>query len=105
MINLFLAGLILGAAYIYARNLWFSISLHLFWNFIQGPILGFNVSGMNMDTLIVFNSKGSDLITGGDFGFEGSIICTILELISLIGILYYFRRKNTSQPEKVMAIL
>lgn len=95
MINLFLAGLTLGAAYIYTRNLWFPISLHLFWNFIQGPILGFNVSGMKLDTLIVFNSKGSDLITGGDFGFEGSILCTILELISFIGILYYFRRKET----------
>ncbi len=105
MINLFLAGLTLGAAYIYTRNLWFPISMHLFWNFIQGPILGFNVSGLNLDSLLVLDISGRTIITGGDFGFEGSILCTILELISLIGILYYFRKKNTSQPEKVMATL
>ncbi|MCP4762135.1 MAG: CPBP family intramembrane metalloprotease [archaeon] len=105
IINLFLAGLIFGAAYIYTRNLWLPISLHLFWNFIQGSILGFNVSGLNLDSLLVLDISGRTIITGGDFGFEGSILCTILELISFIGILYYFRRKNTSQPEKVMATL
>ena len=44
-INLLLAGVLLGAAYIYTRNLWFAIGLHWFWNWLQGPILGFEVSG------------------------------------------------------------
>lgn len=100
--NLFLAGLTLGAAYIYTRNLWFPISLHLFWNFIQGPILGFNVSGKKLDSLFVLNINGSEIINGGDFGFEGSILCTILELISFIGLLYYFRRKETLLQKEVI---
>ena len=45
LLNLTLAGVLLGVVYIYTRNLWFPIFLHLFWNFIQGPILGYEVSG------------------------------------------------------------
>ena len=40
MLNLLLAGMLLGASYLYTRNLCFPISLHLFWNWIQGPIWG-----------------------------------------------------------------
>ena len=50
-LNLFLAGVLLGASYIFTKNLWFPISLHLFWNFIQGTILGFPVSGEYSDSL------------------------------------------------------
>ena len=50
MLNLLLAGMLLGASYLYTRNLCFPISLHLFWNWIQGPILGYQVSGNNFTT-------------------------------------------------------
>jgi membrane protease YdiL (CAAX protease family) len=39
------AGLLLGAAYIYAKNLWFPIAIHFAWNFTQSAIFGANVSG------------------------------------------------------------
>ena len=39
MLNLVLGGLLLGASYLYTRNLWFPVSLHFFWNWIQGPYL------------------------------------------------------------------
>lgn len=46
-IGLFIAGLFFGLAYIYTKTLWFPIALHFSWNFFQGTIFGFNVSGKN----------------------------------------------------------
>lgn len=98
MINLFLAGLLLGASYMYTRNLWFPISLHLFWNFIQGPVLGFNVSGTNTgSSVFILNYPVKDSLNGGDFGFEGSILCSILSIIATISIIAYYEIKNKKQ--------
>lgn len=82
-INLIIAGLALGIAYIYTKNLWFPIFMHVSWNYFQGPIFGFEVSGMNTNSIIDQNIIGSDLITGGKFGFEGSILLSFL-LIGMI---------------------
>lgn len=83
LLNIFLAGILLGATYIYTKNLWYPISLHLFWNFLQGPILGFPVSGMENGIIPMIKLKigSSSILTGGSFGFEGSITCTILLII------------------------
>jgi hypothetical protein len=92
-VNLFLAGLLLGANYIYTRNLWFSFFLHLSWNFFQGPILGFRVSGLVFPSLLVPETKGDLFITGGDFGLEGSILTTVTAFITLFLIIWAFERK------------
>lgn len=88
--NLFLAGLLLGINYIYSRNLWFSFLFHLSWNFFQGPILGFRVSGLSLPPLLVAEPKGDLFITGGEFGLEGSILITIVSVITLcvLGLVY-----------------
>jgi membrane protease YdiL (CAAX protease family) len=82
--NLFLAGVLLGINYIYTRNLWFSMSLHLSWNFFQGPLLGSHVSGLSLPTLLQTEMKGDWLITGGEFGLEGSVLNTALSLIAIL---------------------
>ncbi len=88
LINLFLAGVMLGAAFLYTHNLWFPISLHLAWNWIQGPVLGYEVSGTKMfPTLLTLELPEENLINGGAFGFEGSIICSILMIISIFVII------------------
>ena len=94
MLNLFIAGLLLGSAYIFTKNLWFPISLHLFWNFLQGPIFGYSVSGNNMDSLLTIKTIGNTTINGGEFGFEGSILCTIICVISIASIMIYYNRKT-----------
>jgi len=91
--NLFLAGVLLGINYIYTRNLWFSISLHLSWNFFQGPLLGSHVSGLTMPTLLQAEMKGDWLITGGEFGLEGSVLNTALSLIAILILAMAFERK------------
>lgn len=98
--NLFLAGILLGINYIYTRNLWFSICLHLSWNFFQGPLLGSHVSGLSMPTLLQTEMKGDWLITGGEFGFEGSVLNTGLSLITILVLALAFERKynNNNVP-------
>jgi len=94
-VNIVLAGLMLGAVYLYTRNLWFPISLHLFWNFIQGPVLGYPVSGNSEGMYSVLNTDISTdyLMNGGQFGFEGSLICTIL-LVLLVAAMISVCEKN-----------
>jgi uncharacterized protein len=93
--NIFLAGILLGAAYIYTRNLWFPISLHLFWNFIQGPVLGYEVSGTTSNGIFKVVDTGSQLINGGTFGFEGSLICTLLMIPAIILVVWHQQRRTT----------
>lgn len=79
------AGLLLGAAYIYSRNLWFPIAIHFAWNFTQSAIFGANVSGNAISkTLITSKIEGAEWFTGGQFGPEGSIQATIFCLIATI---------------------
>jgi len=89
LFNLFLAGLFLGIYCIHRKNLWFPIGAHFTWNYFQGPVLGFEVSGNEVNSLFIQRLDGSDLITGGQFGFEGSIILTTF---MIIGIIYLDRR-------------
>ncbi|MCZ4693131.1 CPBP family intramembrane metalloprotease [Ancylomarina euxinus] len=93
--NLFIAGILLGSTYIYTRNLWFPISLHLFWNFIQGCVFDYNVSGLNVSSVFKFNILIKNSFNGGDFGFEGSWLCTLLSSITILVIIYYYKRQNT----------
>jgi len=99
--NLLLAGILLGASYIYTKNLWFPISLHLFWNFLQGPIFGYSVSGQNIKSLFSVELVGNETLNGGEFGFEGSLLCTIMLIVSIASIMVYYRK----QELKTVAIL
>ena len=92
-INILLAGILLGSSYIYTRNLCFPISLHWFWNWIQGPVLGYEVSGNKFcDGLLTLHLPEANLINGGAFGFEGSVLCTVLLVVGTGVILKMFKK-------------
>lgn len=96
MLNLVLAGMLLGVSYLYTRNLWFPISLHLFWNWIQGSVLGYEVSGNQFGgSLLKLQLSNQTMINGGAFGFEGSIVCTVLELILIGSLIWWFEKSLT----------
>ncbi len=95
IVNLILAGILLGSTYIFTKNIWFPVSLHLFWNFFQGPIIGYAVSGQKIASLYNIKLAGNNYINGGDFGFEGSIICTALVVITIVFIFRYFYNKTS----------
>lgn len=83
------AGLLLGAAYMLSRNLWFPIAIHLSWNFAQRSIYGALVSGdAGSNSLIKSNIEGARWFTGGSFGPEGAVqtvvFCVIVAIIMLV---------------------
>ena len=72
------AGLLLGMAYAWTRSLWFCMGLHAAWNFTQGPLLGIRVSGFDVDGLLESHTQGPELISGGAFGAEASILTVVI---------------------------
>ena len=89
------AGLLLAAAYIYSRNLWFPIAIHFAWNFTQSAIFGANVSGKSVTkTLITSKISGADWFTGGQFGPEGSVQATLFCLTATIILLILSHRQK-----------
>ena len=94
-LNILLAGILIGSTYIYTRNLWFAIALHLFWNWIQGPILGYQVSGNNFTTsMLTLRMPEENVLNGGAFGFEGSLICTVLMIVFTILIVWWGEKRE-----------
>ena len=72
------AGVLLGAAYKWAGTLWFPIGIHWAWNFAQGNIFGFAVSGEEAgDSILQAAVSGPDWLTGGTFGAEASVIAAV----------------------------
>ncbi len=97
-VNILLAGCLLGASFLYTRNLCFPVVLHWFWNWLQGPVLGYEVSGMDSgETLLTLRLTGSDLLTGGSFGFEGSLLCTVLLVVGTLAIIGYYERRGRKE--------
>lgn len=90
-----MAGFMLGAAFIYSRNLWFPIALHFAWNFTQSGIYGAITSG-NEKTNSLLNAKiqGPEFITGGEFGPEGSIQAILFCALGAIILLALSRKQN-----------
>ena len=88
--NIFLAGIFLGASYVFTKNLWFPIALHFSWNFFQS-MFGFRVSGMDFYSIIDFNILENNSLNGGEFGFESSILSLFIITVSTIFIWKHFK--------------
>ena len=88
LLNIFLFGLFAGVYVLKRGNIWGIGALHASWNFAQGSVLGFNVSGISPGTSIFnFNTvDGMDRLNGGNFGPEGGLFVTLV-LFAALGIL------------------
>lgn len=95
-IGLFIAGIFFGLVYIYTRSLWFPIALHFSWNFFQGTIFGFNVSGIDTYSLIVIKQNTLNIWNGGNFGFEASILSICLQLFAIGIVMIIFKNRLTT---------
>ena len=93
MSELFAAGFILGISYTFTKNLWFPTFFHFGWNFFQG-LFGFEISGLNVDSWKVLAHENSgqvpDIISGGSFGIEGSVISLTLTILGTYAIYRYY---------------
>ncbi len=98
--NTVLAGLWFSVAYLKTRDLWFVWGIHLMWNWIQGSILGIEVSGLTNITsspLLKEIDSGPVWLTGSTYGIEGGVVCTIAIIVSTAAI--YFLPIAKPDPE------
>lgn len=73
------AGLLLSAAYLVTRRLWICIGFHMAWNYFQSAVFSGIVSGVASDPgLFRATIEGPELLTGGSFGMEHSIVALLL---------------------------
>jgi membrane protease YdiL (CAAX protease family) len=89
------AGLLLGAAYKWSGTLWLPIGIHWAWNFAQGNIFGFAVSGNQAgDSIIVSQVDGPAWLTGGAFGAEASVIAVVVGALASAWFIWQVSRRN-----------
>jgi len=81
--NLTLGGILMSLLYLKYQSLYVPIGFHWLWNYFQGNILGFGVSGTDVLGLLQINIEGPDWITGGYFGLEGSLLTGLLLAIAI----------------------
>jgi uncharacterized protein len=98
ILGLIAAGLFLAYAYVITRQLWLPIGLHIGWNFFEGNVFGFPVSGLETFKLITLRVHGPELWTGGAFGPEAGLIvfpALLLGLGLMAGYVYTLRERLT----------
>jgi membrane protease YdiL (CAAX protease family) len=91
-LNLFLAGLFLGLGYVLTGDLALPIGLHITWNFFEGSVFGFPVSGANAGaTFIAIQQGGPAPLTGGEFGPEAGLIGILALVLGAVFIFLWVR--------------
>ncbi len=90
-VGIFFAGLFLAYGYLRTGQLWLSIGLHLGWNFFEGVIFGFPVSGLDIYRLARISVTGPELWTGGAFGPEAGFV-VLPALLLGAGLVYGYSR-------------
>ena len=103
LLNIFLVGVLFSLMVYATGSLWLAAAANGAWNFLQGPIFGQSVSGATgSGSFFRFEAVGqSDLVLGGNFGPEGSLVTVV---IMLLGIGFYFwqwQRQAHSAPAEV----
>ncbi len=95
-INIFLFGITMSLIYILSKeNLLLTTTVHAFWNFISGIVMGGLVSGITFPKIYLkLNANKNDIISGGSFGIEGSLITTALFLILILMLNPHVKRVN-----------
>jgi len=93
--GIFFAALFLAYGYIRTRQLWLPIGIHIGWNFFEGAVFGFPVSGNEIYSLIRHQVTGPELWTGGPYGPEAGLI--ILPVLAVGMALVYAYTRNIRQ--------
>ncbi|MNZ70653.1 CAAX amino terminal protease self- immunity [compost metagenome] len=84
LLNILLVGVLFALARELTQGLWFPIGFHFTWNLFQGSVFGFAVSGTDSGGFMTVAPQGSVILSGGSFGAEGSLVTTIIMIISCV---------------------
>jgi uncharacterized protein len=92
-----LGGIAYGIAFAATRSIWLPFGLHAAWNYLQGPVLGFALSGGKplRGTFLLQESVGPVWFTGGEYGPEGGMLGVLGRIVVLLGLLALITRRRT----------
>jgi len=90
-----LGGVMYTYAFIYAGNIWAPLGIHFGWNYIQSYLYGFTTSGIEFNSILKIEISGNDLITGGEYGPEGSILIIPIRILVIVMIWYFYKYRHT----------
>ncbi len=93
------AGVMLGAAFLWRRSIWFVVGLHFTWNTTE-QLLGVPVSGHTPESLFSADVHGSALLTGGEFGLETSIVPMVIGLLIAVPMFVLAHRRGGLLPRR-----
>jgi hypothetical protein len=101
--NTILAGVWLAIAYVRTRSLWLPLGVHWAWNWALGWFFGIPISGATLvsNTLLKATDVGPEWLTGGRYGIEGGIACTVAMVISTVFLWRTPWLKATPELEKL----
>jgi membrane protease YdiL (CAAX protease family) len=86
-----LGGIMYAIAFLGTGRIWLPLGLHVTWNLVQGPILGFPVSGLKMGGMLQLSPLPQTLLGGGSYGPEASIVGVLFRFV-VIGLLLVWLR-------------
>lgn len=88
LLNIFLAGVLLSAAYLRTRSLWFATAVHVGWNWTMASLFDLPVSGLGFFNTPLYDvaETGPDWMTGGPFGPEGGLGATVAFALALVAV-------------------
>jgi uncharacterized protein len=104
LLDLVAAGLLLAWGYLATGRLWLPIALHWSWNFAQGPLFGFPVSGLQSPAVLAVDATGADWLTGGGFGPEAGLVGLLAEVVGAAIILGWRRAGGSHRATIVTAL-
>ena len=88
-------GFLMGLLMIRTGSLWLLIGYHFGWNVTASGLFGLDVSGISEKTsLFTSTLSGSDWLTGGDYGFEAALPTAVFEILILLLVLRYYKKKT-----------
>jgi hypothetical protein len=95
MFCIIVVGVLLGAAYMYYKNLWLPIAIHFAWNFTQNGFFGAITSGNEKtSSLLTTQFTGPVILTGGQFGPEGSIQAVVFCFVAAIILIVQLNKQH-----------
>ncbi|MCR8641698.1 CPBP family intramembrane metalloprotease [Paenibacillus sp. N1-5-1-14] len=101
VINLLVAGVFFAICREWTGSLWLPVGLHFAWNYVQGHLIGFPVSGQRVVSVLQIQPSRVSWISGGEFGAEGSLITTVVMLCSTAYVMKIWHKQRFQAGESI----
>lgn len=102
-LNTSLVGVLLALTYLKTGGLWLPIGLHFTWNYALGVLYSLPVSGLRLEGVLwKVEVSGPVWLSGGAYGPEGSVVCSVIVLLAILFCLRWPRVEAGAGPPRAV---